>query len=97
MRWLYTEKNWGAIELAELFGVSDKTVGHIINGRTWKSITGGINISRYGRNTEFNCSYISERLEQGCTNYQTIANELGITRQAVGQLIRTKNLGDVTC
>lgn len=92
MRQLYTEEAWTQTKLAKHFQVSQMTVSNVLTGRTWSSVTGGQNVSRYRRTTQFHCDYIQERIQKGITNYQTIGDELGITRQAVRQLIKKKGL-----
>jgi|SRR5690606_10310439 len=83
--------------LAERYGVSLPTVSRVITGKTWAHVTGGRNVSRQGRMTDYRAAYIEARLDQGCRNYSIIGRELGITRQAVAQLIRNRNLGGTQC
>lgn len=90
---LYRVDNWTASELAELFGVSLEAISKVITGRTWVSVTGGKNVSRHRRDTTYRIEYIRGRLDQGCNNQGIIARELGITRQAVGQLIKNHIAG----
>ena len=83
--------------LAERYGVTTVTVSRIITGKAWGHVTGGRNISRLGRVTDYRAAYIEGRLDQGCRNYSIIGRELGITRQAVSQLIKNRNLGGSQC
>lgn len=84
-------------ELAERYGVTRSTVSRIITGQTWQEVTGGKNRSRVGQTAEYRAAYIQARLEQGCRNYKTIADELGVTRQAVAKMVKKKGLGGNSC
>lgn len=89
---LYREELWSTAELATLFGVSVEAISKIVTGRTWKEATGGVNISRHRRQTGYRLAHIQARLDQGCTSNSIIAKELGISRQAVAQLIKKHDL-----
>lgn len=93
---LYDE-GWELPELAARYGVSVPTASRVVTGKTWSEVTGGRNISRQGRVTEYRCAHIEARLDQGCRNYSIIGRELGITRQAVRKLIVNKGLGGIGC
>lgn len=88
---------WELPALADRYGVSTPTVSRVLTGKTWGHVTGGRNVSRNGKVTEYRCAHIEARLDQGCRNYSIIASELGITRQAVAKLIRNKGLGGTSC
>lgn len=90
---LYENCEWTTAELAEVFGVSTAAIHRAVTGKAWPDITHGQNISRVRKDTEFRCAVIEARLEQGVRNYRAIAEELGISRQAVSKLVRTKGLG----
>lgn len=79
---------WKLRDLAAMFGTSIASVSKIVNGRTWRHVTGGISISRYGEDSEYRDAHITARLAQGVTSYTQIGRELGITRQAVAQRVR---------
>lgn len=85
---LYQHGDWRHRQLADMFGTSIASVSKIVNGRTWRHITGGRNISRHGEESEYRDAHITARLEQGVTSYTQIGRELGITRQAVAQRVR---------
>lgn len=90
---LYTEHSWTVGRISALFGVSNERISHVITGRTYRHITGGINASRRSREaTEYRVTIIEMRLGQRWT-YQRIADELGITRQAVYKLIKNHKIG----
>lgn len=79
-------------ELAERYGVTRSTVSRIITGQTWAEVTGGRNRSRAGQVSQYRAAWVAARIEQGCRNYQLIAQELGITRQAVAKIVDRKGL-----
>lgn len=85
---LYQVGGWRLRQLAEMFGTSIGSVSKIINGRTWQQITGGVKVSRHGKDSEYRDAHIAARLAQGVTSYTQIGRELGITRQAVSQRVR---------
>jgi predicted transcriptional regulator len=98
IRLLYSsDEEWTVGRIADALGVSGETVSKIITGRTWKEITGGVNISRRTAATALHLTVIEARMSQGVTNYQKIADELGITRQAVGKLVRKHGIGGRSC
>ena len=82
------EDGCSARDLEVLYGLSQSTVSRIITGRIWKGVTGGVNRSRAGEETDSRMEYVSARIDQGCTNKSLIAEELGITRQSVEKLIK---------
>ena len=85
------------LSLAERYGVTRATVSRIITGHTWTHITGGVNRSRAGQATECRVAYIESRLRDGCRSPAIIGRELGISRQAVSKLIKTRGLGGRKC
>lgn len=87
------EKGWEIGALAERYGVSRPTVSRVLTGITWAEVTGGRNVSRAGKLTQYRCAYIEARLDQGCRNLSLIAADLGISRQAVSKLVKNKGLG----
>lgn len=90
---LYTEHQWPVSRISALFNVSNERISHVITGRTYRRVTGGVNASRHSREaTEYRITVIEVRLQQNWT-YQKIADELGITRQAVYKLIKTYKIG----
>lgn len=91
------EQGWDLPPLAEKYGVTVATVSRIITGKIWQDVTGGINRSRAGKITEFRVNYIAARLDQGCRNLSIIADELGVSRQAVSSLIKRRNIGGTSC
>jgi hypothetical protein len=91
------DDGWELPALAERYEVSLPTVSRVITGKTWAHVTGGRNVSRQGRITDYRAAFIEARLDQGCRNYSIIGRELGITRQAVAQLIRNRNIGGANC
>lgn len=93
---LYAE-GWTLGPLAQRYEVSMATVSRVLTGKIWTDVTGGRNVSRTGRDTEARVAYIEARLQQGCRNHAKIAEELGISRQAVAKLISTRNLGGNSC
>lgn len=98
IRLLYTaDDEWTVGRIADALGTSSETVSKIITGRTWKEVTGGRNISRRSASSAYHRALIEARISQGVTNYQTIADELGISRQAVGKLVRRHGIGGRTC
>lgn len=86
---LYTEERWELPALARRYGVTVPTVSRVVTGKTWTEITGGRNVSRAGERARYRRAYVLGRLDQGCTNHAVIANELGISRQAVRKIIDT--------
>lgn len=91
------DDGWSLPALSARYGVSVSTVSRIITGKTWGSVTGGRNRSRAGQTTDYRAAHIATRLEQGCRSHSVIAVELGISRQAVAKLIRTRNLEAKVC
>lgn len=85
---LHQVGGWKHRQLAEMFGTTVGTVSKIVNGRVWRSVTGGHSVSRYGVESEYRDAHIRTRLEQGITSYTQIGRELGISRQAVSQRVR---------
>lgn len=85
---LYQVGGWRHRQLAAMFGTSVGSVSKIVNGRTWRHITGGDSVSRHGKDSEYRDAHIAARLAQGVTSYTQIGRELGITRQAVSQRVR---------
>jgi len=83
----------GAKELAEDFGTSLATITRIIRGQIWAEVTGGRNISRYDAMVAFRKAYIQARWDQGCRSQAVLAEELGVSRQAVNRFIKIHNLG----
>lgn len=79
--------------LAEQFGTTMANVTRIVRGQSWASVTGGRNISRYDAMVAFRTAYISARWDQGCRSQSKIADELGITRQAVNRFMIKHQLG----
>lgn len=86
------DDGWEIGPLAERYGVSRPTVSRVITGKTWVSVTSGRNVSRAGKITAYRRAHIEARLDQGCRNLSIIAGELGVTRQAVSQLIKARRL-----
>lgn len=66
-------------DLAARYGVTDVAVWHILSGRNWKSVTGGVDVRRGRRDTQ---AYVARRLAEGARNTE-IAAELGVTPEAV--------------
>ena len=91
------DDGWELPALADRYDVSTPTVSRVLTGKTWAHVTGGRNVSRQGRITDYRAAYIEARLDQGCRNYSIIGRELGITRQAVRKLIVNKGLGGSEC
>jgi DNA-directed RNA polymerase specialized sigma24 family protein len=79
---------WKHRQLAAMFGTSIGSVSKIVTGRTWRHITGGHSVSRYGVESEYRDAHIAARLAQGVSSYTRIGRELGISRQAVSQRVR---------
>ena len=84
------EAGWELAELADRYEVSVSAVSRVVTGKRWVEVTGGGNISRTGKASEYRWAYIEERLEQSWRNYSAIGRELGISRQAVRKLVRTR-------
>lgn len=93
IRSLYDQAGWTQRRLSEVYGVSVRSISRIVTGKRWQSVTGGHSVSRRRpEETRQRAAYIQARMDQGCTNYAVIARELGITRQGVSQLVRTKKI-----
>lgn len=94
---LYENEGWSTTALAKRYKIAPATVSRIITGKTWVHVTGGRNRSRKGARTAYHVAHISARMEQGVTSPSVLADELGISRQAVSKLIHTKRLGARAC
>lgn len=79
--------------LAEQYGTTLANVTRIVRGQIWADVTGGRNISRHDALVRFRTAYISGRWDQGCRSQAMIAEELGISRQAVNRFMIRHRLG----
>lgn len=79
--------------LAERFGTSVANVTRIIRGQSWQEVTGGRNISRHDAMVAFRKAWISARWEQGCRSQAVLAEELGVSRQALNKFMIRHGLG----
>lgn len=79
--------------LAEHFGTTLANVTRIVRGQIWGEVTGGRNISRRDATVAFRKAYIQGRWDQGCRSQAIIADELGISRQAINRFMIRHQLG----
>lgn len=79
--------------LAAQFGTTLANVTRIVRGQIWADVTGGRNISRHDSMVAFRTAYISGRWDQGCRSQAVIAEELGISRQAINRFMIRHSLG----
>jgi hypothetical protein len=79
--------------LAEHFGTTLANVTRIVRGQIWAEVTGGRNISRHDSKVTFRKAYIQARWDQGCRSQAVLADELGISRQAVNRFMIRHSLG----
>lgn len=79
--------------LAAEYRTTLTTVTRIVRGHAWADVTGGRNISRHDAMVAFRTAYISGRWDQGCRSQAVIAEELGISRQAINRFMIRHSLG----
>lgn len=79
--------------LAAEYRTTLANVTRIVRGQIWADVTGGRNISRHDAMVEFRTAYISGRWDQGCRSQAVLAEELGISRQAINRFMIRHSLG----
>ena len=80
-------------DLANEFGTSVANVTRIIRGQSWQEVTGGRNISRHDAMVAFRKAWVTGRWDQGCRSQAVLADELGISRQALNKFMIRHGLG----
>lgn len=80
-------------DLAPMFGTSVANVTRIIRGQSWQEVTGGKNISRHDAMVTFRKAWVQARWEQGCRSQAVLADELGVSRQALNKFMIRHQLG----
>lgn len=80
-------------DLARRYRTTRTTVTRIVRGQVWADVTGGRNISRHDAMVSFRTAYISGRWDQGCRSQAMLAEELGISRQAINRFMIRHQLG----
>lgn len=84
---LYEQDGASVGSIARRYDKTEPTISRIITGKTWSTVTGGLNRSRAGKLAAYRRNYTLARWEQGCRNAARIAEELGISRQAVIKIV----------
>lgn len=79
--------------LAQEYHTTLANITRIVRGQTWAEVTGGRNISRHDAMVAFRTAYISARWDQGCRSQAMLAEELGISRQAINRFMIRHRLG----
>lgn len=79
--------------LAQTYQTTLANVTRIVRGQIWADVTGGRNISRHDAMVAFRTAYISGRWDQGCRSQAVLADELGISRQAINRFMIRHRLG----
>lgn len=79
--------------LAAQYRTTLANITRIVRGQSWTEITGGRNISRQDAKVSFRTAYVQARWDQGCRSQAIIAEELGISRQALNQFMIRHHLG----